>query len=161
MQGFQPVYSGNNLTQAWRSAGEFQMQGARATAAAYESIGKSIGGALRSVGSSIAGAMGGDKANNAVVPESQVKAAEAAGISFPGRDRSDAGPTVLAPVTQGQFNLGLENQSKLLDLESASVRLGDARQTLNLNLGGFSYGAAAFPFASLPQYNVPINPAFK
>ncbi len=161
MQGFQPVYSGNNLTQAYRSAGEFIMQGAQAQARAYESIGKSIGGALQSAGSSIAGAISGSAAANKAVPEAQVQAAESAGITFPGRARSDAGPTVLAPVTQGEFNTSIENQAKLLDFQAAGVRVGEARQNLTINQGGFDWGARPYPMTTLPTYSFQIAPGFK
>ena len=43
MQGYQPFYTGTVLTQAARSAGEFQMQGARAMADGMGKLGEGLG----------------------------------------------------------------------------------------------------------------------
>jgi hypothetical protein len=174
MQGFQPVYSGNSLTQAYRSAGELMMQGAQVQARAAENVGNSIGGALQAAGGQIAKS----RANNAKVPESQVKAAEARGVDFGPRERvstggSDSGIVQYKPITQQEFDRAIANQGKIATLQSenlnsqrtllavkeAGLRLESARSEMNLRDLGISAAPRPFPGQLYPASPLAATPS--
>ncbi len=128
MPGFLPFYTGSTLTQAYRSAGEFQMQGARATAEGYKALGSAVGSVARTLVSMYAGGKLGSALGGGTSPSpQQVQQAEAMGASFGSSSPSGQ-----------QFAEGIANQQRLIQLQGAHAQYQDYKQTLDNNSDGMN-----------------------
>jgi hypothetical protein len=174
MQGFQPIYSGNTLSQAAGQAGQFTVQAGQARGQMWQSLGQAIGGMAQSVGNAFAKSQIG----SAKVPEAQVKAAEAQGVDFGPRERvstggGDSGIVQYKPVTQQEFDRAIANQGKIASLQSgdlnsqrallavkeAGLRLDTARSEMSLRNFGMSAAPSPYPGQLYPVSPLGLNPA--
>jgi hypothetical protein len=152
------------------------MQAAQAQARAYESLGKSIGGAFMSMGTTVAGSMIKAQTANAPVPEAQVKAAEAQGASFAPREivstggggggegGGGGGGVQYKPITQLEFERGVSNaslvqkssmqqDSALVEVLRAASSLAVSNQALQAQKQGYGIINGAPGSAAVPLVN--------
>ena len=147
MPGFQPVYSGNTLTQAARGAAQY-----------IAAAGEIRGQMYRETAGTIAGLVGGGiKAYQERPTDEQVQQAKDEG----------ALPQDASNVSAAQYRAGLTNQQSLLQAQTAAIQLKNARAAANIAVGGRSTllgpvaGGSPNPSGiSAAPYGVSFTPSF-
>jgi hypothetical protein len=131
MPGFQPVYSGNTLTQAAGNAARSIAGAAEARAQGYQNFMGNFISTAQLTAAAVNKMQDDREKEDADKPTpEQVKAAQDAG-ALP----KDAKPE---KVTGRQYKASLENQRSLLQMQTAAIQLKSAETTTSIAVSGRS-----------------------